>query len=694
MPEPRSSYREERLLLALFGVALIAHFYFATRNWTAGFMPGHEFRQTQTAIVSRYIDDNDNFSLRYETPVLGKPWVSVLLEVPLYEWAVVGLHRATGMSHVVAARTISLVSFYLALPALYLLLGRLGLPPPRRLLALALLLACPLYIFYSRAFLIDTMEFLFCAWFLLGFVRTMDRRHAGWLALTIVAGTGAALLKNVFFAIWLLPAAAYGLWQVWTDIRDRRGPAAVGRTILWGVATVAVAMGALAWWISFTDPIKAAHPSAFIFTSKNLSEGNWGLADLKARVAIGIWSILLERWQDGIMVPWLLGAILLVGALFCRRERAAILGLAGVFFAAQLLFPFAYAYQDYYYYSCGVFVVVAIGFVLHGLLNSRLPRWVCGFLLAVPFAGLYADYWSGYRRLQIIHSNGGFSYTEVLRRATNPDAVFIIGGADWAPIIPYYSQRRALMVRNGLEYDQAYLQRAFDDLKGENVVGLVVVGDVRHNSNFIRFAQDQFDLAAIPTLVVDNTDVYIARSQMARFQRFYDSSPHFENVAFTPEKTVPNPEGKPFRISPGLGRTAFRMVSPAPFRASFKFGFSDMTVDGRSVIPTHPDTDLWLTPEPNATRVDWDFGMVPGCYQDPKTLSQGVEFVVTAESPDGKAREVFRQVLDPVKRPTDRGLQHAHFAYQPAAGDVLRFSTRPHQSYAFDWAYWARINVQ
>jgi len=39
------------------------------------------------------------------------------------------------------------VCFYLTLPALYLVLGGLALTGPRRLLVLALVLACPVYIF-------------------------------------------------------------------------------------------------------------------------------------------------------------------------------------------------------------------------------------------------------------------------------------------------------------------------------------------------------------------------------------------------------------------------------------------------------------------------------------------------------------------------------------------------------------------
>ena len=119
------------------------------------------------------------------------------------------LSRAAGVPHFMAARTISLGCFYLALPALYLLLARFGLSRARRLLALSLILTCPVYIFYSRAFLMESMAVMCCAWFLLGFVRTMDERRWGWLALTIIAGTLAALIKSLTFAVWLVPAAGY-----------------------------------------------------------------------------------------------------------------------------------------------------------------------------------------------------------------------------------------------------------------------------------------------------------------------------------------------------------------------------------------------------------------------------------------------------------------------------------------------------
>lgn len=691
------SRREHWSLIGIFCAALLVHFYFATDNWGTPFMPRHEFRQVQTAIVSYYIDEQDNFSLLYETPILGKPWVSILLEVPVYEWSVVLLSRHTGMPHVMAARAISLACFYLALPALYLLLGRLAISRPRRLLVLALILTCPVYIFYSRAFLMESMEVMCCAWFLLGFVRTMDERRWFWLAATIVAGTGAALIKSATFAVWLLPAAGYGVWLLWRDVRARHGWRAPLQTILWGVATVGVALGALRWWINLTDPLKAAHASAWIFTAKNLSQGNWGLLDFTARFSPKVWGILLQRWQEAIMAPWIIGLGLVAGVACFRPERWRVLGLAAVFFLAQLMFPFAYAYQDYYYYACTVFLLAALGLVLHGVLDSRLPRWCCWLVLAVPFGAQLTTYWHGYHPDQVLKSNGGFNYTEALRDLAPKNSVIIVAGADWGAMVPFYSRHKALMIRNGLEYDAAYLHRAFDDLADEDVCALVLIGPLRENRALLNLAATRFNLdSSTPTFSQTgaSADIYFSRPYIEGVQMSLRTSQQYPLITFTPKAPDKKSVDAPFAITAGLARTSFGNVSPAPFQARFAFGLGHPEVDGAPVLSAHPDSDIWLHAPVGATRIIWDFGLIHDAYDRPGDKTDGVEFIITGETPDGHSRQIFERVLDPVNQPADRGRQHEDIPYQPLPGETLVFSDRPNLSYSYDWAYWARIEVK
>ena len=167
---------------ALFSLVLLVHFFLATRGWQIGALRGHEFRQTQTAISAFYIQAENNFSLAYPTPVLGKPW-SIPMEFPLYQWSVVWLSNNLNLSLVTAGRTVALICFYLMLPGLYILLGRLELPPQARWLSLIMVVVCPLYIFYSRAFMIESMALMMSVWFLASFVAVMRTRHFGWLIL-------------------------------------------------------------------------------------------------------------------------------------------------------------------------------------------------------------------------------------------------------------------------------------------------------------------------------------------------------------------------------------------------------------------------------------------------------------------------------------------------------------------------------
>lgn len=693
MSGPEKSRQENGILIGIFVLALLYHFYGVTFNWTMPYMSGHEFRQAHTAIVAYYIDQQDNFSLLYETPIFGKPWVSLLLEVPIYEWSVVLLSRASGLPHVVAARTITATCFYLMLPAIYLLLGRLAVPKPRRLLLLALVLTAPVYIYYSRAFLMDSMALMCSAWFLLGFVRTMDERRWKWLALTIVAGTGAALVKSAILAVWMIPGAAYGAWMLWRDVRARTGWVTPLKTILWGAATVAVALGSLRWWVAYTDPFKESHASAWIFTSKNLSLGNWGLFDFKVLFSAGIWRYFFGCWEQAVMSRWLIGLGLVAGLAF-PAVRWRVLGPGSIFFLAQFLFPFAYAYQDYYYYACAVFLNVALGFMLLGLLDSRVPRWCCWLLVAVPFGAQLTTYWQGYRIGQSAQARGGHPFTDALRDLTPKGSVLVVAGADWAAMTPLYAQRKALMIRNGLEYDAAYLNRAFADLDDEDVSALVVYGPLRMNKNFINLAAAKFDLdGSAPTFSHSIADIYVRKLYLKGMQMRLRVSRSYPEITVPEARPGVNDSAGVFSIVPAVARTAFANVSPGPYQAQFAFGVDLVEREGKTILSAHPDSDLWLRAPADASQITWDFGIFPPAYEKAGDKTDGVIFMIEAETPDGQRRQIYHRLLDPVRDAADRGEQHEEVPYTPLPGETLQFSSRPNGNYAYDWTYWVRIEV-
>lgn len=694
MSAPNNSRRETWWFAGIFAVALIYSFYGVTYRWTSSYMAGFEFRQVQTAITTYYIDKDSNFGLLYETPIMGKPWVSILMEVPFYEWSVVAVSRATGWSHLIAARAVSAACFYLTLPALWLLLGRMAVARARRWLVLALVVSAPVYIYFSRAFLMDAMALLGSAWWLAAFVRTMDGRSWRWLAVAMVAGTMAALVKSAIFAVWLVPGAAYGAWRLWVSIRAGGGWARVWLVAAWGLATVVVPLGLLQAWIAYTDPLKAAHASAWIFTAKNLSMGNWGLFDFKTIFSAEVWRFLLNGWEQAAMSRWVIAALFLTGLCF-RAVRWRVLGVGGVFWVAQLMFPFAYAYQDYYFYACVVFLNVAFGFVLLAAWDSRLPRAVVAVFFIAPFAAQVKAYWQGYRVEQGAAHPGGYPFDEVLRLETPSDSRLIIAGADWAAVTPYYAERKALMVRNGLEFDPAYLNRAFRELGDDEVSALIVHGNLRANREFIEKVTRRFDMeGAQPTFSFVTADVYVARPYAKAVRLRLQDSLRYPHLKVPPHGEKDEAKRLPLTVSPDEARTIFNLVSPAPYQADFQFGYSRLEAGEKSVLSVHPNSDLWVKPPPEAKRIEWNFGIFPGAYEKPDPYADGVEFLIYAEKTGTPGRRLYRQLLDPANRVSDRAEQHVVIPYTPDSGEVLRFATRPGASASFDWAYTIGIDVK
>ncbi|HUL54519.1 MAG TPA: glycosyltransferase family 39 protein [Opitutaceae bacterium] len=687
---------ESWLLVFLFGAALITHFSLATFNWQSGFLVEHEFRQTHTAIITYYLDQENRFSLHYTTPLFGKPW-SVPMEFPIYEWSVVLVSRAAHVPHFEAARGVSLACFYLMLPAVWLLLGSAGLPRPRRLLGLALILTCPVYIFYSRTFLMESMVLMFSVWFLATFVRTLQKRQWGWLVPCALCGTASGLIKSTTFFAWLLPAALYGAYALWCDLRQRVGWRSVARTVAWGLGAAVVPCAAVYWWVTYTDAIKAPHPSAFIFTSRELTKGNFGMYSLAARLSAETWRAFLANWQRAIMSPWLMGVLVAAGAAFFRRQRWPILGAVGLFLAAQLLFPFAYVYQDYYLYACVVFFLVGLGYVLHGVLDSRLPRWLGWIVVIVPMAAMLGAYAQGYYLGQKQRSSGGSGMADAIKAITPKGSVIIVIGADWAPMIPYYSERKALMVRHGLESNSPYLARAFHDLADENVSALVMAYDQRGNVELARQVATAFNLDSSVTFTCPFADVYLSNFIREQAVKYLSTNGRntFNQVTTTAHLAtgIPN-DSPPNQLTPGIAAAPFRMISPLPSAYRFRFGYSYFQLDGADVLSVHPDCDLWVPAPAGATEIRWEFGIVPGAYEREGSKTNGVDFIVDGEAPDGSSREVFSRLLNPAEVPADRGRQRVVIPYHAEPGEKLVFRTRPHGDYGFDWAYWVRIAVQ
>jgi len=693
---------EKALALGLAVLALGFHAWGVSVGWHHASLPGNEFRETQTAITALFIQRDHDFSLAYPTPVLGKPW-SVPFEFPLYQWTVVVVSDGTGLSLVHAGRAVSIACFYLALPALWLLLGRLGLAATRRVVVVAAVLTCPLYIFYARAFLIETMALMFSLWFLQAFVAAVERRSWGWLIAANVAGAGAGLVKVTTFMVYLMPAGICSLVWLWRA-RPRPGEAArgwspLGRTAAWIAAATAVPFAATCAWIRFSDAVKLLNPSSRNLTSGATAAYNFGT--WATRLSPEIWSEHREIILRGVIAAAVLAVAAALGLLFAGRWRRWILGGAGLFLAAQALFPILYAWHEYYFVANAVLLMTALGLVLCGLLESGAPRAAAWIVILGIYGGQAAQYLARDHPLQALDHGGPNELTQALRAVTPPDGVLVIAGEDWGSMTPFYAQRRALMIRRDMEGDGAYLGEAFARLAGEPVAALLLDGAQRDNQALRERAAQAFDLDPRPACAWKNVTVYFARSIRAAALAFLQRQRYLDlSVVAAGE-----PGGSPLErrevtlaeLLPGQ-RQVFAAMSPPPARFYTTFGLDLNILEGRWFLSAHPDARFWFRLPPGQHSVVAEYCLLPGSWAGlaRKEATDGAEFAIYEQRADGTRRPVFDRELNPVDNPADRGVQVVRLTVELAPGSELLFETGPgpRGNYNRDWAAWGPITIK
>ena len=89
------------------------------------------------------------------------------------------------------------------------------------------------------------------------------------------------------------------------------------------------------------------------------------------------------------------------------------------------------------------------------------------------------------------------------------------------------------------------------------------------------------------------------------------------------------------KLSAATARNAFPNITPGPNAYQFRFGVDWMAYNDGSVLSSHPNSDLWLQPPAKAREIKWSYGIFSGAYEREGDKTDGVEFIVLGELPDG-----------------------------------------------------------
>jgi hypothetical protein len=297
---------------------------------------------------------------------------------------------------------------------------------------------------------------------------------------------------------------------------------------------------------------------------------------------------------------------------------------------------------------------------------------------------------------QSVKSPGGTALTAALRDLLPPESVIIVAGADWSATIPYYSRHRALMIRNGLEGDMAYIDRAFEDLKGEDVGALILLNEHRKNSALLDRAENAFGIDRAPVLTWnDSGDLYVNSVYRGQVMALLRSGAGYGGIKVA-EDAPSSPALAGESLPAGTMAVAFKMFKPTPTAFKLRFGYGTWDIGGEIVLNAHPDSDIWVPASPMSKTIELVFGVRSEAYEKEGDKTNGVTFEVDAESGNGQTRQLFSRILNPAAHPADRGRQTAKVELNLAAGEKLVLRTRPYlnDDYGYDWAYWARVTVE
>lgn len=672
----------------VFAIMLALTLWFTTRNWQATILDRHDFRQLQTA-TSAYWLTQTGFQLDHELPLFGPPW-SIPMEFPVYQSIVAGVSTLLGTGLETTARGVSLFFFLAMLPAVYGLTGLLPLAQSRRLLVVAAVLASPTYLFYARAFMIETTALSLTVWFVHGLTRAVRGPDWRWAAVAAICGSLAALAKVTTFLVFCPPAAAL-LWWLARQDQTRRLPSL--RWLASAGAPVAAALAFGAWWVRYADHVKHSNPYSGFLTSTELAKWNWG--SWEQRFSPRFWS---EFWNNvsGFVLGEIALAACLVGfTVISPLHRRVALWCAGFFLGGVLLFSNLFLSHDYYYCATAVLLLAGAGVVLAGVWDdTRLPLAARSLLLGLFFGGQILIYHRGYADYTRRELPAPPGIAEVIRATVPADGVVLIHGWDWNSLIPYYAQRRAIMVPHGRENETQVLEDVVGQLPPRRVAALLVQTEpLRGSLSFVRWRTNRFGLSSAPVASSAAGDLYLAEDLLPSALRVL-AGRRFPGVE--PSSRAGADEFIATPVVVGAGALDLDFLQPRPSGGRTRYGFNAGEADGRPVLSAHAPSELQFSPPRGATRITAEFGLPDAAYSGGAAVSDGVGVEIFERLPNGFRRTLHRRNLDPVHQPADRGPQRIEL---PDAGPftgtvVFRFTPGLQDNVVNDWAYWRLITIQ
>ena len=658
----------------------------ASHGWELTGLSGHEFRQSQTALTIQAMQQ-EGFRLDYSTPVLGKPW-SIPMEFPVYQYLVVNWAGLTGEGIAQAARSVSVFCFLIGLMGCYQLLRAAKFSPGGSCLALVLVVFSPVYLFFSRTVMIESLAWASSAWFLWGVLRFRQTRAGRFLPLLVFAGGVAVLVKPTTWAAFCLPWAVLFMTDLFQG-RWREAP--VRKRLLAEALGIGAPLLLLGFaWVAKADVIKAQNPIAHFLLSAELRGFNFGAWQM--RMNGDEWRTLLGRWHDAVM-PW--PAILagLVLALWLPASRRIALVSLVAFLGIQLVFFNLYLLHDYYFFANGAFLTLAAGAGVAAWWDRVRSWWkgrvlVIGVLMGMAF-GQFARYEDTLYPVQTAYATGDYGLTQAIRLVTRQDEVVVTHSTDWNSSLAYFTERRMLMIPDAqMFYHPEKVRESIALLAGESVPLVLMIGEAREQSDWIAERIDQLGLWPQPVYEWDDQVTAYARAdRYAEMRRILEVDLP-RGITMDQSTDLLPVESRVQIANTELGA----QIAPLGFEPDYgvlPYGVSiNSTQYGKGLL-THATSELYFKIPLGARRVVVEYSISPASYTERDF--DGMSFHMEVVGPDGEVLPLKLDWVSPHSEPNVRR-QSLDVASAPMGAVFLfRALPGPLQNNAYDQGWLHRV---
>ena len=340
-----------------------------------------------------------------------------------------------------------------------------------------LFLTSPIYLFWSRTFMIEMAALFFSLCFVAAAIPVIKLKFSARNLIFFGVTLLPALLQKV---TTVLPLCLIVAALLAAQLVRHRG--VVGFKDLAKIAVAFCTPMAIGYaWVMYTDHVKMANQFAYFITSGALRHFNYG--PLRDRLNPSFYKFVL--W-DRVMLKNVGGPIgltfIIIGLLLAKEKghRLFIALCLAAFVIPFVVFEHLHLVHDYYQTANAIFVIAAVSVSLSSLaeLNQKWKAASVVVAMLVMGMNLYC-FKRGYASLESIDFGPGTQTLAISQRVrchTTPSQSVLIYGYDWSSEIPFFSQRRALAVRDTFTAkEDAEVLRKADTLVGEYPVGAVVL---------------------------------------------------------------------------------------------------------------------------------------------------------------------------------------------------------------------------